>query len=72
VIPHRLSQGDSSAEDEERRLLYVAVTRAEELLFMSFPQVTVQRDFQRLINKPSRFLDGRARSGFDEAVLDWE
>jgi superfamily I DNA/RNA helicase len=72
VIPHRLSQGDSSAEDEERRLLYVAVTRAEEMLFLSFPQVTVQRDFQRLINKPSRFLDGRARAGFDEAVLDWE
>jgi len=72
VLPHRLSQGDIDAEDEERRLLYVAVTRAEELLYLSFPQLSVQRDFQRIINKPSRFLGGRARDGYDEAVLDWE
>jgi DNA helicase-2/ATP-dependent DNA helicase PcrA len=72
VLPHRLSQGDIDAEDEERRLLYVAVTRAEELLYLSFPQLSVQRDFQRIINKPSRFLGGKARGCFDEAVLDWE
>ena len=62
VLPHRLSQGDIDAEDEERRLLYVAVTRAEELLYLSFPQLSVQRDFQRLINKPSRFVRGRSTS----------
>ena len=61
----------SDQEDEDRRLLYVAVTRAKELLFMSFPQTTQTRDFQRIINRPSRFLSGLPEMCFDEAVLEW-
>jgi len=72
VIPHRLAQFDPHGEEEEQRLLYVAVTRAEELLYMSYPVETKTRDFQRIINKPSRFLDGRARQTFDEAMLEWD
>ena len=72
VLPHRMSQGSPEGEDEERRLLYVAVTRAEELLFMSYPQLTETRDFQRLINQPSRFLAGLPEDALDQAVLDWE
>ena len=71
VIPHRMSRADPAGEDEERRLLYVAVTRAEELVFMSYPQTTQTRDFQRLINHPSRFLEQLPPGSFDEAVLDW-
>ena len=71
VIPHRMSFSDPLGEDEERRLLYVAVTRAEEMLFMSLPQLTETRDFQRIINRPSRFLEGPARDCYDEAVIDW-
>jgi len=72
VLPHRMSQGSPEGEDEERRLFYVAVTRAEELLFMSYPQMTETRDFQRIINKPSRFLEGLPPDALEEAVLDWE
>jgi DNA helicase-2/ATP-dependent DNA helicase PcrA len=57
--------------DEERRLLYVAVTRAEEILYMSYPQLSQSRDFQRIINRPSRFLVGLPGDAYDEAVLDW-
>jgi DNA helicase-2/ATP-dependent DNA helicase PcrA len=57
--------------DEERRLLYVAVTRAEETLYLSYPQLTQGRDFQRIINRPSRFLAGLPGDAYDEAVLDW-
>src|SRR5207249_4307677 len=57
--------------DEERRLLYVAVTRAEELLYLSYPQLSQLRDFQRVINRPSRFLTGLPGDAYDEAVLDW-
>jgi DNA helicase-2/ATP-dependent DNA helicase PcrA len=71
VLPHRMTRGDPDQEDEERRLLYVAVTRAKELLFMSFPQTTQTRDFQRIINRPSRFLSGLPEMCFDEAVLEW-
>jgi DNA helicase-2/ATP-dependent DNA helicase PcrA len=72
VIPHRMSRGDAESEDEERRLLYVAITRAEELLFLSYPQLTETRDFQRLINRPSRFLANLPSDILDEAVLDWD
>jgi DNA helicase-2/ATP-dependent DNA helicase PcrA len=57
--------------DEERRLLYVAVTRAEEVLYLSYPQLSQTRDFQRIINRPSRFLQGLPGDAYDEAVLDW-
>jgi DNA helicase II / ATP-dependent DNA helicase PcrA len=71
VIPHRMTRTDPEGEDEERRLLYVAITRAEEMLFLSYPQMTETRDFQRLINRPSRFLTGLPTDAYDEAVLDW-
>ncbi len=71
VIPHRMTRIDPDGEDEERRLLYVAVTRAEEMLFMSYPQVTETRDFQRIINRVSRFLHDLPGKPYDEAVLEW-
>jgi DNA helicase-2/ATP-dependent DNA helicase PcrA len=39
-VPHdyALNNGDSSAIEEERRLLYVAVTRAKEHLYLSIPE----------------------------------
>jgi DNA helicase-2/ATP-dependent DNA helicase PcrA len=71
VIPHRMALLDRGGEDEERRLMYVALTRAEEMLFMSFPQLTETRDFKRIINRPSRFIAGLPKDSFDEAVLEW-
>jgi len=71
VLPHRMTRNDPDEEDEERRLLYVAVTRAEEMLFLSYPQLVQTRDFQRLINRPSRFLSDLPPDSYDEAVLEW-
>lgn len=41
--------------DEERRLFYVAVTRAKDELYISYPKVTVQGGPPTLL-KPSRFI----------------
>ena len=71
VLPHRMTRDDAEQEDEERRLLYVAVTRAKEILFMSYPQVVQTRDFQRLIQRPSRFLEGLPGECYDLATLEW-
>jgi DNA helicase-2/ATP-dependent DNA helicase PcrA len=63
TLPHERSIGDPAALEEERRLCYVALTRAGERLYLSW---TASRNRgQRL--KPSRFLDeiiafGRERS----------
>ena len=71
VIPHRMSRTDPEGEDEERRLFYVAVTRAEQLLFMSYPMISETHDFQRIINRPSRFLTRLPDGSYDEAQLEW-
>lgn len=49
------SNKDDADADEERRILYVGVTRAKDLLYISYPKrssITKENE----INQPSRFL----------------
>jgi len=43
--------------EEERRLLYVAVTRAKQHLYMTFPINVYDKVTGSVLSKPSRFLD---------------
>src|SRR5262249_60288570 len=55
IFPHARSVDDDSAVEEERRLCYVAVTRARTLLYLS--RVRRRRlSGQELPGVPSRFL----------------
>ena len=54
-LPHEASI-DEGRLDEERRLLYVGITRAKEQLWLSYPR-EAQRWGERQRNLPSRFLD---------------
>ncbi len=58
VLPSGYAFKDDDALDEELRLLYVAFTRAEENLFVSYPMVQYRRRFGDYLARPSRFLDG--------------
>jgi DNA helicase II / ATP-dependent DNA helicase PcrA len=76
VIPHSMALADPLGEDEERRLLYVALTRAQEQLYLSYPIESQLRDstgygLRRVINRPSRFLVGLPQGVYDEAKLEW-
>ncbi len=44
-------------EEEERRLFYVAVTRAKDELYLTYPIMQEERDQARLLLRPSRFVD---------------
>jgi DNA helicase-2/ATP-dependent DNA helicase PcrA len=44
-------------EEEERRLFYVAVTRAKDELYLAYPMMQEERDRARLLLRPSRFVD---------------
>ncbi len=52
---HRTKDGPDSIE-EERRLFYVAVTRAKDQLYLCYPIMAQSNSYRYLVQKPSRFL----------------
>ena len=65
VIPSEYAVKTAEETDEERRLLYVALTRAERELYATYPLVGTRRGRGGYLTQPSRFLDG-----IEEAVLE--
>ncbi|MBX2818432.1 MAG: ATP-dependent helicase [Rhodothermaceae bacterium] len=57
IIPSGYSLKEEESLDEELRLLYVAVTRAERNLFISYPVLQYRRHHGEVLSKPSRFVD---------------
>ncbi len=56
LFPHENSLSEPVGLEEERRLMYVAITRAQQLLYLSFAQSRMLHGQTRW-NIPSRFLD---------------
>ena len=56
VIPHALSQGSLQDIEEERRLFYVAMTRAMKELYISYSDIRKQSSYKVIRSKPSRFI----------------
>ena len=56
LFPHENSMSEDKGLEEERRLMYVAVTRARQRLYLSFAQTRMLHG-QTRYNLPSRFLD---------------
>jgi len=57
ILPHHLSLGETSGVEEERRLFYVGMTRAQKRLFLSYAESRSQYGTpQRGSRPPSRFL----------------
>ncbi len=56
LFPHENSLNDTSGLEEERRLMYVAITRAKKTLFISHAQSRMLHGQTRW-NMPSRFLE---------------
>jgi DNA helicase II / ATP-dependent DNA helicase PcrA len=55
-FPSARSLRDAESEEEERRLFYVAVTRAKDELYLCYPLVVTDWSRQTVIQKPSRFI----------------
>jgi DNA helicase-2/ATP-dependent DNA helicase PcrA len=56
LFPHESSAREADGVDEERRLMYVAITRARKRLYMSFTQQRMLHG-QTRFNMKSRFFD---------------
>ena len=56
LFPHENSMSDADGVEEERRLMYVAITRARQRLYLSFSQTRMLHG-QTRYNVKSRFID---------------
>ncbi len=65
LFPHENSLADADGLEEERRLMYVAITRARKRLYLSFSQTRMLHG-QTRYNIKSRFIDE-----LPEAHLKW-
>jgi DNA helicase-2/ATP-dependent DNA helicase PcrA len=58
LFPSARSLNSSEAEEEERRLFYVAMTRARQELYLSYPFLRLGQGYSGdLIQQRSRFLN---------------
>jgi DNA helicase-2/ATP-dependent DNA helicase PcrA len=58
--------------EEERRLMYVACTRAKENLFITYPVNIYDRESGMVLSKPSRFIEGIEERLLEPWVVDEE
>ncbi len=58
--------------EEERRLMYVACTRAKEHLFITYPINIYDRESGTILTKPSRFLEGLNEKLLEPWVIEQE
>ena len=65
LFPHENSLSDADGVEEERRLMYVAITRARQRLYLSFSQTRMLHG-QTRYNVKSRFFDE-----LPEGALKW-
>ncbi|HLP28602.1 MAG TPA: ATP-dependent helicase [Candidatus Didemnitutus sp.] len=56
-LPSARSAESEASLEEERRLLYVACTRAKERLYLTYPAVMLEWQNSDVLGRPSRFLD---------------
>jgi DNA helicase-2/ATP-dependent DNA helicase PcrA len=67
-FPSHRSIESPAAVEEERRLFYVAVTRACDELYLTHPNLRLSAGYGEMLQRPSRFL-----SELPENVLErWE
>jgi DNA helicase II / ATP-dependent DNA helicase PcrA len=68
MFPSSRSLDTRDVLEEERRLFYVAITRAKDELYLTYPHMRLSGGYGDVFQRPSRFL----REIPNELVEDWE
>ncbi len=68
MFPSSRSLETRDAIEEERRLFYVAITRARDELYLSYPHMRLNAGFGDVFQRPSRFL----KEIPSELLEDWQ
>ena len=69
-FPTMRSVGSDEDIEEERRLMYVACTRAKEHLFITYPINIYDRESGIILSKPSRFIQGIGENLLEPWVIE--
>jgi DNA helicase-2/ATP-dependent DNA helicase PcrA len=72
MFPNARALNSPEGEEEERRLFYVAITRAKDELYLVYPQMRFNAGFQDVLQKPSRFLQDIPRNLLEQFELKSE
>ncbi len=68
MFPSSRSMDDRNNLEEERRLFYVAITRAKDELYLSYPHMRLTGGYGDVFQRPSRFL----KEIPNKLVEDWQ
>ncbi len=68
MFPSSRSLNARDALEEERRLFYVAITRARDELYLTYPQMRLSGGYGDVFQRPSRFLQEIP----NDLVEDWQ
>jgi len=68
MFPSSRSLNTRDALEEERRLFYVAITRARDELYLTYPQMRLSGGYGDVFQRPSRFLQEIP----NELLEDWQ
>ena len=78
-FPSFYNTNSSEELEEERRLLYVAATRAKQNLFISYPTRVFDKSLRMVLSRPSQFIDDMPQRLLEPVALvpegsywDWE
>ena len=78
-FPSFYNTNSSEELEEERRLLYVAATRAKQNLFISYPTRVFDKSLRMVLSRPSQFIDDMPERLLEPVALvpegsywDWE
>ncbi len=69
-FPHAKSMTSEEQLEEERRLFYVACTRAKDQLFLTYPMMRYDAQVGMLVNRPSLFTMEMERSLYEEVEVE--
>jgi DNA helicase-2/ATP-dependent DNA helicase PcrA len=69
-FPTMRSSASDEEMEEERRLMYVACTRAKEHLIITYPMNIYDRESGIILTKPSRFIEGIGENLLEPWVVD--
>lgn len=69
-FPTMRSVASDEEIEEERRLMYVACTRAKDNLFITYPMNVYDRESGLILTKPSRFIQGIGEHLLEQWVVE--